>query len=279
NEQNITPVFPGLYYEKIGTLNLYNDDWKVIIHLDLYDYYDEYELIHFYVHQIGLICFITSVSKRSLTDGVGSVSKTLFGTLDEDDAIHFNSQINTLKKNRNTKYIIEATNINSAKYEQYYFDHFDTKINRIVKYVNDLNENISNFEIKDHLTFEVNELVSIFNLILTIFKVNQNNSGEIMSFAQRGILHSLVITPMKFIHEASNIHNFISDLTFSVTPVIGNMHILFNYITTNIVFINKKLTFVLYITLIEKPDYDVSKMSSFPVPLTNNIFGFIFPQE
>ncbi|XP_074034446.1 uncharacterized protein [Leptinotarsa decemlineata] len=203
---------PGLYYEKIGTPNLYNDDWKMIIYLDLYDYY-------------------------------------------LPNTVHFMNRTNT------------------------YFDNFDTKINRIVKSVNDLNENISNFEIKDHLTLEVNELVSIFDLILTRFKLNQNNLVEMISFTQRGILHPLVMSPMKSIHEASKIQNYISDFTFPVTPVIEYMHILFNLITTNIVFIDKKSTFVLYIPLIEKRDYDVFKMSSFPVPSTNNAFGFILPQE
>lgn len=130
-------VSPGLYYEKIGSLSSYSEHWKLVIYLDLGNYRDEYNIVTFYYQQVERLCVAchennfttecdsfqktisdslqnikfqdqlilellgvsknTRLLKRALFNAIGSVAKTLFGTLDSNDAEYYNAQIEDLK--------------------------------------------------------------------------------------------------------------------------------------------------------------------------------------
>ena len=54
----------GLYYENLGTINLYNDFWKFLTLLDSNNIYLEYENIRYYHSEINSIC--SKLSAKSI---------------------------------------------------------------------------------------------------------------------------------------------------------------------------------------------------------------------
>lgn len=131
----------GIYYEKLGNLNVYNDHWKFLTFISLNNFYLKYKNIQFYFSEIIKICnslrnndiepqeclqFVISVNntvadltlqtnmlydligkthvsktKRALINAIGEISKQLFGTLSDSDAKYYDNQIEHLKKNEN----------------------------------------------------------------------------------------------------------------------------------------------------------------------------------
>ena len=133
---NITTINnnPGIYFENIGKIGLYSNEWQVIVYYDLTNYYFELTKLNQYIINIRTMCnkmlavhenmyLCTNIAqqfelilngikdrnillrpqkqkkKRSLFNAVGTLSKTLFGTLNEDDAYHYDDLINELKTN------------------------------------------------------------------------------------------------------------------------------------------------------------------------------------
>lgn len=125
----------GLYFEEVGRMQLYHEDWRLITYLNLTIYQEEYghlktmvvkmmdvcrELIEQPINapgldvscgpileQIGILVkemdeynvkwFLgNGRQKRALLNIIGSVSKALFGTLDESDAIKYLDEFKNL---------------------------------------------------------------------------------------------------------------------------------------------------------------------------------------
>lgn len=332
---NYMPIIqsPGLYYEKVGTLNLYNDNWKLITYLNLQNYRDEFKLILLFTHDIQRLCLLTknrlgmitsecdsfnktvtdsiqnirfqddlildmlgidthSVrEKRALINAIGTISKTLFGTLDADDAKYYDDQIEKLKLDQNhlskllkrqtsilqnTVHLLNST-INSKASK--YFGNFSIKINEIVSTLNRLSKNDTEFKEKEELIVKIDELVSILNMILMSFKFNQSNLLDIILYAERGILHPLVISPVSLVNELSKLQAYLDGLSFPINPVVENMHILYNLVKTNVYYLNGKISFVILIPLIDPRIYDVLKVSSLPILISNSTYIFVVPQN
>ena len=55
---NITTIQnnPGIYFENIGKIGLYSNEWQVIIYYDLNNYYYELTKLDQYVTNIKLMC-------------------------------------------------------------------------------------------------------------------------------------------------------------------------------------------------------------------------------
>ncbi|PNF21967.1 hypothetical protein B7P43_G17911 [Cryptotermes secundus] len=71
---------PGIYYENLGEVNLFNTEWKTVVYLKLLK---------------DLIGSNPSHSRRrqEVFNFIGEISKVLFGTMDSDDAEYYNEQI------------------------------------------------------------------------------------------------------------------------------------------------------------------------------------------
>ena len=166
----------GFYYENIGNLHLYNDEWKMIIYLDFEDVREQYKRIESLHTQFTSLCntfikreLIVSlceminpqldqtlnilhaqnklisnilgsrtdlISKRGLVNAVGSLAKQLFGTLDENDAVYYDEQIKILHENE--KHLQSLLNQQTSVKESV-VGH----INKTIGFINELNTKIS----------------------------------------------------------------------------------------------------------------------------------------
>ncbi|XP_023715320.1 uncharacterized protein LOC111868676 [Cryptotermes secundus] len=129
---------PGIYYENLGEVNLFNAEWKTVVYLDVKDMDQKSDKIGEYTEHMRKLCLTTSIrnwtncnrfeniardrlsqirgSERLLKDLIGSnpshrrrrqgvfnfigeISKILFGTMDSDDADYYNEQIRRFEEN------------------------------------------------------------------------------------------------------------------------------------------------------------------------------------
>jgi hypothetical protein len=130
---------PGVYYENIGEVSLYNTEWKtVVLYVNLRNADRESERLGQYINHVNKLCLTNDVrnwtdcnhfhdiakdkcshiqeSEKLLKDLIGNnhghwrkrkgalnfigeIGKILFGTLDSDDADNYNEQIKHFEKN------------------------------------------------------------------------------------------------------------------------------------------------------------------------------------
>lgn len=132
---------PGLHFEKIGRLHHTKGTWKLVIKINLEELTQRYGQIEEYVQQHQLKCdtlkfyeqnqedacisfesiakrqaeylknLMTQIQtvykppinkRRGIINGIGSIAKTLFGTIDADDEEQINKQLELLKNNQQT---------------------------------------------------------------------------------------------------------------------------------------------------------------------------------
>ncbi|KAL6257738.1 hypothetical protein P5V15_011320 [Pogonomyrmex californicus] len=124
---------PGIYFEEIGKLNIIDSFWKVVIKIDISPIEKRAEQIEGYILKTQNICTMLQFTnkgschnyntiiennyqrlkhltkrinslyktqdtktKRGLTDGIGTIAKTLFETMDNEDRKLINEQLNIL---------------------------------------------------------------------------------------------------------------------------------------------------------------------------------------
>jgi hypothetical protein len=129
---------PGIYYENLGEVILFNTEWKTVVYLSLKNMDQESEKIEQYIEHINALCSKTETRnwtdcnhfetiardklrqikgsenllreliesdatyrrrRRGLFNFIGEASKVLFGTLDSDDADYYNEQIKRFEEN------------------------------------------------------------------------------------------------------------------------------------------------------------------------------------
>lgn len=150
-------------------------------------------------------------SRRGLFNGFGVVFKSLFGTLDQNDADYYNKMINKVSSNdqhltdllKDTVQIIGSTisNFNSSITNMEKNNHlFETNFNKIYNLTTSSSKTLFNLDLKQTLDEHLSSLT------LIIGEVN----NELISFLDAILLtktnqiHLLIITPREYLKELSN---------------------------------------------------------------------------
>jgi len=124
---------PGIYFEKLGRLHYARETWKLVIKLDLTTLTARYSQITRYLQKVKITCaesqtqacgrielvtrreaqylkgMLTQIwtiykpptnRRRGLIDGIGSLAKSLFGTMDAKDEKLIKEQLELLQNNQ-----------------------------------------------------------------------------------------------------------------------------------------------------------------------------------
>ncbi|CAG9760242.1 unnamed protein product [Ceutorhynchus assimilis] len=228
-------------------------------------------------------------TKRGLVNAVGNVAKVLFGTLDENDAKHFNEILQKLETNQiNMQHLLsEQTSIfentilslnSSNQANKQIFENLNGKVNQIETFINDhikgVIDNITSYE---NFALQFSEYFSLFELVSEQFQFYQSDLLNIILYAQNGILHPLVLSPKRLINHLVKQSMYLpKGLSFPVPLYHHYSHDLYKTMHPNVFYSNYKLYFILYIPLVSDISYNIVKMTSLPIKVNNDKHSHIF---
>lgn len=231
---------PGLYLEPIGSVRFYDSDWKIVPYID-YTVLDKnfFQLKNYFsniskickqvnVQELTQHCFkllnieseqIKDINKnREILKQFDITSKNrskrsfwhIFGILDHEDAVYYNSQISSVLNNEqeNNNIILNQTSIIQSLLNQ--INSTDIEIETHINYlqngfISKLGE-VENIQKKlEIITKSVNILSRASNCLLG----KQKELFNIISFAEAGVIHPNLLTPTEFELELNKIHEII----------------------------------------------------------------------
>lgn len=235
-------------------------------------------------------------TKRGLVNAVGSVAKVLFGTLDENDAEHYNEILQKLETNQITMQHLFSeqtsifentiTSLNSTNQaNKQVFENLNEKVNQLESFISDhVKKSINNLTLYENFAIQFSEYFSLFQLVSEQFQFYQSDLLNIILYAQNGILHPLVLSPKSLIDHLIKYSIYLpKGLSFPVPLSHHYSHDLYKSMSPNVFYLQYKLYFVLHIPLVSDISYSIVKMTSLPMRISNekgnHIFSFILPEN
>ncbi|CAG9137712.1 unnamed protein product [Plutella xylostella] len=216
----------------------------------------------------------TKRTKRGWFDGIGSVLKTVFGTLDSDDAVYYDQVIQKVISDESEIFNVMK---NQIQITQSAIQNFNSTVNKINENDKLLNSNFqtiyqfidkfdSNITIIDIRT-TLNSHFGILNAMLSAVIDDINIVTNSILFAKQDVLHPAIISPKQiFIELTKNINFLKQNKEFPLPLNLEDIHILIDISTLNVFYINNKLVFVLNIPLVTPQEYELYHVLPLPTP-------------
>src|SRR5436190_5424320 len=213
---------PGIYFEKIERLHIIKESWKLVVKLDLSTLHKRYEHLDIYIKDTEELCAhlkfgdlkdrfactrfksiaereikylrdllkqlrttyraSTMQRRRGFIDGIGTLAKSLFGTMDANDEKHINEQINLLETNQQTLQHATKTQLKVINATIAHVDKLENIIER--------NERI----LKTKISYccnkqEIAEHFLIITAVVTELIRDVENAIEYLTYIRDGAMH------------------------------------------------------------------------------------------
>lgn len=219
---------------------------------------------------------------------VGTLSKTIFGTLNEDDAIKYDNAIQSIQNNEKKlssliKENILVTTTTLSKLNKTFHDVKTNEVNLNLA-IDDLSQKLKNIsQISNEINFKV-KLNSILNslessLLALSFQLQDITNAIIL--CSQHILHPAILPPAQLYEEL--VDNYIHLPLGTKLPIdldLSNIHKLINVSNVVCFTLNNKIIFVLKIPLVSPRQYNLFHCIALPTPHTSvetQYFSFVKP--
>ncbi|KAL4083150.1 hypothetical protein QTP88_028480 [Uroleucon formosanum] len=226
-------------------------------------------------------------SKRGLINLVGRVANVLFGVCDDTDAEYFYSKIRDL----------ESSNSRISKSSDAQIQIMQSIISNVNSSLLEINKNEINLADKYNfllhemqtekaaigtLNFKtaLEERISLLNIILTQYAFETGNLLNIINMALQGFVHSSILDTNTFKNQLKDIKAQLP-IGEGIPIDLDNSGIseLLRLITTNIVYIENVLIFVIEIPLVNGYEFILYKNIPLPVNIYGNDYVIIAPKS
>ncbi|XP_036148955.1 uncharacterized protein LOC118647693 [Monomorium pharaonis] len=141
------------------------------------------------IHTIQMVYRTPTDKRRGLINGVGSIAKTLFGTMDADDEKTINEQLTLLENNNAvTKHAVE----NQLKVINATIAHVETLEQTIQENENALTtllEKIQNQNLIHNRRYDLDEHFTVLNALTNDLLQDASDIIEYLAYIKEGILH------------------------------------------------------------------------------------------
>ncbi|CAG9782431.1 unnamed protein product [Diatraea saccharalis] len=212
--------------------------------------------------------------KRGLIDLGGSLLKTIFGTLDSEDAVKFSKAIEDVQTDEKHLAHLMKDNIHVIKSTITSFNNSISKVDENEKHlmknmetIHKILDNLSNsndkLEIKTQMSSLLNSLESI---ILTLsFDIDDINNSIL--FAKLNVLHPTVLSPHQLYNELDKHRNNLpSHYELPVSLTLHNIHELIDISKLACFYHLNKIIIVVKIPLVIPQVYNLYNIIPLPVP-------------
>ena len=295
-----------IYIENLGTAKIYHTTWRLISSVDTQNIDTRYEQINLLRKAVSERCkscleefeletlksrverlnsrrlllnqlLGKNRHKRGAFNFVGSISKTLFGTLSDGDLDYINHELDQLyAENKILKTSIQnqtkviRTILNSAAND---VDSLFLKNRNIIdnynKLANKSNENTANIAMANKitiLTIVISELSEDISLL-----INAINDGK------HGIIHPQILPPSKLIEGFKQFEEENNE-KHSIQLIEENYQYLIDIAEITVLLMNSKLVYSIKIPIMEKEIYKIHHLIPIPIRRGNNFIAVI-PNE
>lgn len=234
---------------------------------------------------------ISNRDKRAAWFGaVGVAFKHIFGTLDEDDALKYESAIDSLQKDdkklaqlmkenvliatsalNSYKSSIEKLNVNQ--------DILSRAINQIINYTKNVTQ-VSNV-----LTLEsrINSVLTNLESSMLTLSFQLEDLVNALTLCSQNILHPCILTPAQLYRElVDNSRHLPGDMQIPLPLSLDSVHSILNICNVACYYYMNKLVFVLQVPLVTNEEFNLYKNLASPTPHSvenADLFSFITPSS
>ncbi|KYN09183.1 hypothetical protein ALC57_18710 [Trachymyrmex cornetzi] len=222
------------------------------------------------------ILYKTSQNKRGLVNAIGTVSKTLFGTMDADDAKRIYEQLQLLQGNQQTIQHVAKHQLKIMNATIGHINHLE----KAIAYNEDLLSNVTTkmeLQLARYTQREnLDEYSQIILAILTNLMTDVDRTEEYLVTARKGILRTSYLPLehiIKDLREAASQLN--RGLHFPFQIKLENWHSIEKYTSVNAFVINNYIFTTLRFPIIAYPTYKIIRAMPLPMYELSNVFKFI----
>lgn len=222
--------------------------------------------------------------KRALLNVVGTLFKSVFGTLDENDAEYYNEAINKVKENENNLINLLKQQVQVVKTTITNFNNTITSLNnnkiifnenfsKLSKYIGEINQKYFLLDLSQTLE----EQFSLLNLMLTELQNEYSAIINSILFSRSNVLHPFVITPYQLLNELKSTISYIpSSASYALPLEIKNAYKLYELVELSVYFNDNRIIYVISNPLINNKQFFLYKLAPLPIINESNML-FILP--
>ncbi|XP_049882673.1 uncharacterized protein LOC126378392 [Pectinophora gossypiella] len=307
----ITPIHsnPGIYFNPMGHMKITNEDLNILIPVDVSFILPHLQNINSAIGTCRFLCqqnevlediechnslqplqsryqdvmrdnvaishLISKRSKRAAWfAGVGTVFKHVFGTMDEDDAISYNSALQTLQNKSERLTSLIEDNILLAKSAISNFNETINTINTNEARLNDavekLSLNLKNLSIISdvfNVRLSINEIINTIETSLLTLSFKVDDILNAILFAKSNVLHPAILNPTQLYNELINsVNNLPRYREFPIKIELDSIHKIMIISELSCYSVDNKIIFVFKVPLVHHMKYYLYQNIPLPVP-------------
>lgn len=209
--------------------------------------------------------------KRGLIDGVGKVSKWLFGTLDSEDESRYNQAIEILDKNQ--KNIVQELNLQKSLSKRL-IENYNKTIISLSDNQEKLVRNLKFFQINMGTTINnINEYLSLQSILTQITLDCQNlitfidNLEDAITFAKLNTLHNAIISSSELLNLLGHLKTIYKE---NQIPDFKNILNYYQFFGVQVTFSNTEIIFAIHVPLLSAEVFNFLHL--YPIIQNHQIF-------
>lgn len=309
----------GIYYEQVKNVKIVGQHWKLISYLNIKPIHDKLEFIESVYLNTKQLCINEPVyndlflcntplnllkitipylfqteqslrdlmghtrTKRGLLNIIGTVFKTMFGTLDENDGKLYNDALNEVEKNEKQITNLLSQQIQVVKSTITNFNNtitnldknrevFNENFQKLTNFSKDLNNKIFSLEMKQHL----DEHFGSLSMFVSELENEISTLINAVLFAKSNSIHPIVISPHQLIDELTKtLPNLPESTSYPFTLTLQNSHSLLELAQIQYYFSDERIIFIMKFPLVSLNHYYLYNLIPLPV-YHEKIKAFVF---
>lgn len=316
------PSNSGIYFDRVGKLKITTGQLNVITYIDISYVKTHLTNINEAIGTVRFLCqksrdypcenilsplstrfndmkreydsishLIITRSKRSAWFGiVGTAFKHIFGTLDEKDALRYDTAIDSVQRDEKVlaklmkeNILITTSTLDAMKQNFNTLRDNENKLNNALDTILNTTNRLNNITTALVTTTKAQALFSSLesSMLALSFQLEDLTSAIILT--SQNILHPSVITPTQLYQELTNNDRHLPrDTRIPVSLSLENIHVILNMSNVACYYFNNKLVFILQIPLAGTEDYHLYHNVALPVPHDvhkPNVYSLIVPSS
>ena len=297
-----------MYFEKIGKLQLIESTWKIVIKTDVISISHRWHALQEYIQRAEEYCKKTTGStnrmcqntltilrkenakgmatmirlmsmyehprsKRGLINAIGTIGKTLFGTMDSEDASRIEEQMKMLQNNqrinnhviKNQLKIINGTIGHLKSLEQ----TLNYNENLLAKIANQIRQKQADTLLRE----EINEYLTLINAIIMDLTNDMEDIIEYLTHTRDATIMTHLLPVDQIIQELDEATlQLAKEKHFPFKVELGNWRTIVKYVKTSAYFNSPFVYTILKFPMITQPEYDIVNVIPLPVHEHGNVF-------